>query len=137
MNNELKNILSNSNKDIDNQKLMDYLSGKLSGEEKHEIEKQMADSDFLNDAVEGLEDIKNKKDLSLFVEQLNADLQKQLDKKKKRKEKRAWKDQPWVYLAIILLLALTVICFIAIKKYLDSDKDGPKNLPASEQKSIS
>ncbi|HUS00924.1 MAG TPA: hypothetical protein VMY77_04315 [Chitinophagaceae bacterium] len=135
MDDKLKNILSNSNKDIDNQKLMDYLSGKLSAEEKHEIEKQMADSDLINDAVEGLEEIKNKKDIYLYVEQLNADLHKQLDKKKKRKLKRTLKDQPWLYLAIVLLLLLIVICFIAIKRHLDSEKDLQKNLPATEQKS--
>ena len=134
MDDKLLNILSNSNKDIDNQKLMDYLSGKLSAEEKHDIEKQMADSDFVNDAVEGLEDVKNKKDLSLFVEQLNSNLHKQLDKKKKRKQKRALKDQPWLYLAIVLLLLLIIICFIAIKKHLDSENSLPKNLPATEQK---
>ncbi|MEO5782061.1 MAG: hypothetical protein ABIQ07_02255 [Ginsengibacter sp.] len=135
MNNELKNILYNSNKDIDNQKLMDYLSGKLSAEEKHEIEKQMADSDFVNDAVEGLEDVKNKKDLSLFVEQLNTNLHKQLDKKKKRKQKRALKDQPWLHLAVIILLLLIIICFIVIKKHLDSEKARPKLLPQTQQKS--
>ncbi|HEY8690897.1 MAG TPA: hypothetical protein VIM07_16790 [Chitinophagaceae bacterium] len=135
MDDELLNILSNSNKDIDNQKLMDYLSGKLSAEEKHEIEEQMADSEFVNDAVEGLEDVKNKKDLSLFVEQLNDNLHKQLDKKKKRKQKRTLKEQPWIYLAIILLLLLIVICFIVIKKYLDSEKVQPKNLPQTQQKS--
>ena len=134
MNNELKNILSNSNKDIDNQKLMDYLSGKLSAEEKHEIEKQMADSDFMNDAMEGLEEVKNKKDLALFVEQLNTNLHKQLDKKKKRKQKRALKDQPWLYLTIVLLLLLIIICFIVIKKHLDSDKAQPKFLPQTQQK---
>ena len=134
MNNELKNILSNSNKDIDNQKLMDYLSGKLSPEERHEIEKQMADSDLVNDAVEGLEEIKNKKDISLYVEQLNADLHKQLDKKKKRKEKRKLKDQPWLYLVIVLLLLLIIISFIVIKRYLDSEKNVPKDLPKTEQK---
>ena len=134
MSDELLNILSNSNKDIDNQKLMDYLSGKLSAEEKHEIEKQMADSDFVNDAVEGLEEMKNKKDISLYVEQLNNDLHKQLDKKKKRKEKRTLKDQPWIYLAIVLLLLLIIICFIVIKKHLDSEKDPQKDLPVTEQK---
>ena len=136
MDDKLFNILSNSNKDIDNQKLMDYLSGKLSAEEKHEIEKQMADSDFVNDAVEGLENVKNKKNLSTFVEQLNSDLHKQLDKKKKRKQKRALKDQPWLYLAIILLLLLTIICFIVIKRHLESEND-KNNLPATEQKSVS
>ncbi len=134
MNNELKNILSNSNKDIDNQKLMDYISGKLSAEEKHEMEKQMADSDFVNDAVEGLEDVKNKKDLSLFVEQLNTNLHKQLDKKKKRKQKRTLKDQPWLYLTIVLLLLLIIIGFIVIKKQLDSEKELRKSLPSTEQK---
>jgi hypothetical protein len=135
MDDKLKDILSNSNKDIDNQKLMDYLSGKLSAEKKHEIEKQMADSDFINDAVEGLEELKNKKDLTSFVEQLNSNLHKQLDKKKKRKLKRSLKDQPWLYLAIVLLLLLIIICFIVIKKHLDSEKELQRNLPGSEQTS--
>ena len=52
---DLLNILSNSNKDIDNQKLMDYLAGKLSAQEKHDFEKQMAESAMVNDAVEGLQ----------------------------------------------------------------------------------
>ena len=133
MDDKLFNILSNSNKDIDNQKLMDYLSGKLSAEEKHEIEKQMTDSEFVNDAVEGLEEVKNKKDLSSFVEQLNADLHKQLDKKKRRKQKRALKDQPWLYLTIVLLLLIIIICFIVIKKHLDSEKNLQRRLPNSEQ----
>jgi len=61
MNNDLLNILSNSNKDIDNQQLMDYLSGHLSPEQLHEVERSMADSEFMNDAVEGLQNIPNKK----------------------------------------------------------------------------
>ena len=60
MDEDLLNILSNSNKDIDNQKLMDYLSGKLSEGEKHEIEKEMMDSEMMNDVLEGLEKFKNK-----------------------------------------------------------------------------
>jgi hypothetical protein len=131
MDDKLFNILSNSNKDIDNQKLMDYLSGKLSAEEKHDIEKQMADSEFVNDAVEGLEAIKNKKNLEAFVDQLNTGLQKQLEKKKKRKQKRTLKDQPWLYLAIVLLLLLIVISFIVIKKHLDTEKK--KDLPKTEK----
>ena len=84
MSDELLNILSNSNKDIDNQKLMDYLSDKLSPKEKHEFEEKMADSEMLNDVVEGLEKLKNKKDISTLVEQLNTNLKKQLRKRKKK-----------------------------------------------------
>jgi len=63
MSDELLNILSNSNKDIDNQKLMNYLSDKLSQEEKHEFEKDMVDSEIFNDVIEGLEKFKNKKEV--------------------------------------------------------------------------
>ena len=115
---ELKDILSNSNKDIDNQKLMDYLSGKLSAEEKHDVEKEMSGSDFMNDAVEGLQSVENKNNIPSLVQQLNADLKKQLGKKKKRKEKRKLKEQPWLYFSVVLILLLIVITWLVIKKML-------------------
>jgi len=115
---ELKDILSNLNRDIEQEKLLDYLNKKLSASEAHELEKQMADDEFVNDAVEGLEEFKNKKDLSLYVQQLNNDLKKQLDKKKQRKEKRKLKEQPWLYFSIVLLLVLIVVCFVLVRKYL-------------------
>jgi competence CoiA-like predicted nuclease len=118
MENDLINILSNSNKDIDNQKLMDYLSDKLSGDEKHEIEKLMADSPLINDAVEGLQQFENKKDLLAYVTQLNADLQKQIQKKAQRKQKRKLREQPWLYLTIIVILLLIVVAFVVIRKFL-------------------
>ncbi|WP_315817408.1 hypothetical protein [Paraflavitalea speifideaquila] len=61
MNHDLLNILSNSNKDIDNQKLMDYLAGKLSEKDKNEVERWMADNDFANEAMEGLQDFSAKR----------------------------------------------------------------------------
>ncbi len=116
MSDELKDILSNLNKDIEQEKLLDYLTKKLSAADAHEVEKQMAGDEFINDAVEGLHEFKNKKELSLYVEQLNRDLKKNLDKKKKQKEKRRLKEHPWVYLTIVLLLLLVVISYIVIKK---------------------
>jgi hypothetical protein len=98
MSDDLKDILSNLNKDIEQDKLLDYLNKNLSATEAHEVEKQMADDEFMNDAVEGLENFKNKQDLSLLVEQLNKDLKKQTAKKKLKKEKRKLKEQPWVYI---------------------------------------
>ncbi len=117
MSDDLKDILSNLNKEIEQDKLLDYLNKKLPASEAHEVEKQMAEDDFMNDAVEGLENFKNKKDLSMVVDQLNLGLKKQLDKKKKRKEKRKLQEQPWVYFAIVLLLILIVICYVLVKKF--------------------
>ena len=116
MSEDLLNILSDSNKDIDNQLLMDYLAGRLSAEQKHEVEKLMADNEFMNDAVEGLEEVKNKKDLSRIVDQLNSSLHKKLEQKKIRKEKRKLKDSPWPYLAIILIIVLSIVSYLIIHK---------------------
>ena len=120
MNKDLKDILSGSNKDIDNQQLMDYVSNQLSKAGTHAIEKKMADDEFLNDAVEGLQKIDSKKDLQTYVTQLNHDLQKQIAKNKNHKLKRRWKDQPNTYLMIIIILLLIIISFLVLKKYLDT-----------------
>jgi len=115
MSNDLLNILSNSNKDIDNQKLMDYLSGKLTEQEKHEVERWMVDNDFENEAMEGLQDITAKKDLSVYVDQLNKELNQYIQQKKQRRERRRLKDDPWIYLAIFLILVLVVMGYVVIK----------------------
>ena len=116
MSDELKDILSNLNKDIEQEKLLEYLNRNMPDEARHELEKQMNDDPFVNDAVEGLEQMKNKKDLLLLVQELNANLKKQTDKKKKRKERRALKEYPWIYFTLIFLLLLLVIAFIVIMK---------------------
>jgi hypothetical protein len=116
MSNDLLNILSNSNKDIDNQKLMDYISGKLSQQEQHELEKEMADNELMNDAVEGLKSIKDQQSIQSYVEQLNKNLHTQLQHKKAKRHKRKLKDEPYIYLAIVLVLALIVIAYMIIHK---------------------
>jgi anti-sigma factor RsiW len=118
MNKDLLNILSNSNKDIDNQQLMDYLSGKLSDEQMHEIERSMADSEFLNDAVEGLQRIRNKKDMQSYVDELNAAMQKSLAKKKQRRLKRRLKEEPWGLLAVVIVILLCIVGYVVIRKFL-------------------
>lgn len=118
MNNDLLNILSHSNKDIDNQQLMDYLSGKLSGPALHEVERQMAGSEFINDAIEGLQHFENKKDIQAYVGQLNANLQKNLHKKKERRNRKRIKEYPWIYLAVILVLSLCCLAYYLIHKMM-------------------
>ena len=116
MNPDLKNILSVSNKEIDNQKLMEYISGNLSPKETREVEILMADSDFVNDAVEGLQQVDNKTNIGALVEQLNRDLQKKLEQKKSRKEKKKLQDYSWIYFAIALLLILITVAWFVLYK---------------------
>ena len=115
MNNNLLNILSNSNKDIDNQKLMDYLSGQLPEKEKQEVEQWMAANEFSDEAMEGLQQFRQPKDLQVYVDALHRDLKKHLQEKKNRREKRKIKENPWVYLTLFILLMLLILAYVVIK----------------------
>jgi anti-sigma factor RsiW len=118
MNEDLLKILTEGQHDINSQKLLDYLNGKLNQEEKHEVEKAMADSEFMNDAIEGLGKMPDPARLQHYVEQLNKGLQNHLDKKRMRREKRKLKQHSWLYFAIILILALCIIGYVVIRQYL-------------------
>jgi hypothetical protein len=118
MKKDLLNIFSRNVDTIDTQKLTDYLTGKLSDKERDDLEKQLVGNDFENEAIEGLQNIKNKNSIPGSVEQINALLVKQLQKKKKRKEKRRLKEYPWVYLTIIILLTLCVLGYLITRKFL-------------------
>lgn len=115
---KLKDILSHLSTDVDQETLLKYLEGRLSDEQRHELEKKMLDSEFANDAVEGLQDIKNKQRITSVVDQLNRELHKKLEKKKRKREKFRFKDKPWLYLALIIILLLIVISYFVIYRML-------------------
>jgi hypothetical protein len=134
MSDNLKDILSNSNKDIDNQQLMDYLSNQLSKAQTHEVETNMAEDQFLNDAVEGLQKIEPAEKINNYTIQLNQELQKIITKNKKAREKRRWKDSPAIYLVMLTILLLLVLCFFLLKKKFFVKKD--KVITSREQSII-
>jgi uncharacterized membrane protein YvbJ len=96
--------------------LMDYLSNQLSKAQTHDVEKHMAEDPFLNDAVEGLQQIEPTEKINNYTIQLNQELQKVIAKNKKAREKRRWKDSPTIYIVIISILLLLVLCFFLLKK---------------------
>lgn len=118
MTDKLKDILSHLSTEIDQEILLKYLEGKLSDEQKHELEKKMLASDFTNDAMEGLQEIRNKARILSLVNKLNRDLHKKLEKKKKRRERLRFKDQPWLYIAIVIILLLIVLSYVVIQRML-------------------
>ena len=112
----LKDILSHLSNDIDQETLLLYLQDKLSEEKKHEVEQKLLDNDFANDAMEGLQEFKDKQKIAFLVETLNRDLKKKTERKRKRREKMKLEDQPWLYLSIIIIILLIVISYIVIHK---------------------
>jgi len=112
----LIDILSQSNKDIDNQKLMDYVSGKLSAEDKHEVEKWMIDNEFAGEAWEGLHQFSKKKELGIYVDELNKELARYILEKKKRRDIRKIQQPSWIYFAIGLILLMIIVAYLVISK---------------------
>lgn len=89
-----KEILSHLSTEIDQETLLLYLQGKLTEEKKHEVEKKLLENEFAGDAMEGLQQFKDKQQLPLTVEMLNHNLRKKLGQKKRRRQKMQFKDQP-------------------------------------------
>jgi hypothetical protein len=118
MSENLKDILSHLSAEIDQETLLLYLQDKLTAEKKHEVEKKLLENEFAEDAVEGLQAIKDEQHLSYMVEMLNRDLKKKLKRKRQRREKMRIKDQSWLYISLIILILLIVIAYIVIRKSL-------------------
>jgi len=112
----LKDILSHLSTDIDQETLLLYLQGKLSDEKKHEVEKKLVDNEFANDAMEGLQEIKDKQRIAFMVEMLNRDLKKKTQRKRQRRQKMKLPDQPWLYISIVIIMLLIIISYIVIHK---------------------
>ena len=118
MSDDLKDILSNLNPDIDQEILMQYLQGKLSAPEQHELEKKLMENDFAADALEGLQEFKNKKNISTLVDQLNADLKMRTEKKKRFKQKLKLDLDSNLVIAVVIILLLIIISYFVIHKQL-------------------
>lgn len=119
MANKYKDILSHLSTEVDQETLLLYLQGKLAEDKKHEVEKILLQSEFDDEAVEGLQEFNDKEQINYMVEMLNRDLKKKTEKKKQLREKMKIKDQPWLYVTILILLLLIVFSYLLIHKMLN------------------
>lgn len=115
MSSELKDILSNLNKEIEQEKLLEYLNRRLSTDEQHMLESQMIQDEFTSDAMDGLQQMKNTEVVNATVAQLNANLKRELEKGKRKRPGKVMKDS-WVYYAVMLLLLLVVVSYVVIRQ---------------------
>jgi hypothetical protein len=116
MSKELKDILSNLNKDIEQDKLLEYLNNELTQEEQHLVESSLNEDAFASDAMDGLQLMENRKDLTPMIRQLNKELKKKLAVKRSRRKRMKLPEQSWIYITVIILLVLVVLAYIIIHK---------------------
>jgi len=116
MDNKLLNILQTKEVPIENQQIIDYLTGDLNEEMKHHLEENEIDDAMMQDAMEGLNSIQDKARLEKMARDLNQTLQKKISSQKtKHIETRKWKDQSWILLSIATVLLIVIICFLVMK----------------------
>jgi len=109
-----RNNIFNEEEELNEQELMKYLSGKASEESRFAIEQQMADSAFINDAVEGLQQLGSPEKIQELKDQLNKQLHKETSKRTHRKKKHGIADQQWLIVAILAILLLCIAGYLMI-----------------------
>ncbi len=88
------------------QQLLDYVQGRLTPEEQHEVEMHLADCELCSEALEGLSAIQDKEKIPAMVREMKWDLLKKLHKKY-RKNRR-----PENYNIYLTVIVLVIICII-------------------------
>jgi hypothetical protein len=99
----------------DNKKILDYLQGSLSDAERSHLDGQVPDNPFLQDAVEGLQNVPDRDELPELIGHLNHQLHRQLKTKKSRGRKKQAKFGEWIYWAILIILTLGIIGFVVLR----------------------
>lgn len=106
-----KDILSDNEQQISEEELLKYLDVDTPEEEKHAIESKINNNPFEADALQGLLQVQNKKNLEKSVNQLNQKLH-QLTGKRHHKTKREINVFEWSILTLVLLLFICIIFYI-------------------------
>ncbi|MFP5042461.1 hypothetical protein [Parasediminibacterium sp. JCM 36343] len=111
----IKDILSNHTAKVSNEQLIDYANHNLPATDAHDIEKNMLDDPFMADAMEGLQAMQSKEQISQSIAALNQQLQKTIAAKTKRKKKRGIPSNQWVLVAIGIVLVLCVLGYFVLR----------------------
>lgn len=115
MNHKWNDIVNDLSGNIDEKMLMDYLEGKLGPEEKRRVERMMADPGFIDDAMEGLSQMKDKQKIAIILEELNAKLHARTKKRARKYNQLIPNQQTLTIASIVMILVLIVIAFVIYK----------------------
>lgn len=112
MNERWKDIIDQSKDRIDPRMMIDYVEGRLSDEERHQVERILVDGSFEQDAVEGLFAMENRDRLPTIINQLQLDLSKKTRTRKKKLEAFSHHPQLLTLTTTILILLLAILGYV-------------------------
>ena len=111
---DLYNISSNNEEAFSDEELVDYLTHNLSPEKQLHLENSIEQDPFVLDAIEGLKEIPDKQQINQSINELNLHLNKLVNTKNKRKQKRKLPVDQWAMLAVIVVLFVSIITYFII-----------------------
>lgn len=96
---------------LQEEKLMAYLEGKLSAEEQHEVELWLAEEGMESDAIDGLTTL-SQQDTKDAIHRLNHQLRNQL--KNTKSKRKHLQTNRWSWLAIIIVLLVVALGYFIL-----------------------
>jgi anti-sigma factor RsiW len=88
------------------QQLLDYVQGKLTPEQRHEVELHLTDCELCSEAVEGLAAFKQQEQIPVWLRQMKVQMLRNLRTRKRRKQTIAHYTQIAIIVLIILFIML-------------------------------
>ncbi len=111
---DLHKIIKSEKEVVDEQQLLEFVKHNLSTEAQQMVEKNIAEDPFLMDAVEGLNEVTDEDQINQSIAELNQHLNKLVQNKTKRKQKRRLPANQWAMLAVVVVLFLSIITYFII-----------------------
>ena len=108
------NKIWNKGEELTEEQLMNYVKGKLTEEDAHAVERKMADSSFISDGVEGLQQFSSSEKINAYAQQVNENLHQRLAEKK-RKNKTGFKGLSWEIIVVIAVILLCLLSYAVIE----------------------
>ncbi|HEY2727144.1 MAG TPA: hypothetical protein VGI61_08230 [Parafilimonas sp.] len=110
---DLNNIW-NAEDELNEDELLNYVKGKSSLEDAHAVERKMANSSFVDDGIEGLQQFSSVEKINAYTQQINNDLHQKLADKKIRRRKTAI-NLSWQIIAVIAIILLCILGYVIIE----------------------
>ncbi|WP_157976899.1 hypothetical protein [Taibaiella helva] len=102
--------------DIDEAQLLAYIEGSLTPEEQFRLETLLDQDPFLSDAIDGLSAIEDKAQLRMIAGQINAQLRRQIQSRRKHRRRRPRLDNHWGWIFVLVLLLLVLLSWWVIRQ---------------------
>lgn len=98
---------------LTDEQLLAYLEGKLSVEEQRRVEELLSEEGAESDAIDGLVAIQTE-EVKHLASRINYKLKNDL-RKQNRTRRNYYTDNKWGWLAVLIVLLLSVLAYVVIK----------------------